>query len=79
MNSSSAVTAQRMVNVKYNRHDAMNDTNYDTHTVYSSFWQNINFECLPSVKGIYSKMKDFVPRGSKVFPFRTDPFHKGPV
>ena len=29
---------------------------------------------VPSKKGVYPKRKDFAPFGSKVFPFRVDPF-----
>ena len=28
----------------------------------------------PSEKGVYSKRKEFAPKGSKFFPFRVDPF-----
>ena len=30
----------------------------------------------PFLKGVYSKRKEFAPTGSKVFPFRVDPFSK---
>ena len=33
--------------------------------------------CLPSGKGIYSKRKEFAPRGSKFFHFRVEPFSEG--
>ena len=32
---------------------------------------------LISEKGVYSKRKEFAPKGSKVFPFRVDPFSEG--
>ena len=31
----------------------------------------------PFIKGVYSKRKEFAPRGSKFFPFRVDPFLEG--
>ena len=30
----------------------------------------------PFWKGVYSKRKEFAPKGSKFFPFRVDPFQK---
>ena len=32
---------------------------------------------IPSQKEVYSKRKEFAPRGSKFFPFRVDPFEDG--
>ena len=33
---------------------------------YTPFW-----------KGVYSKRKEFAPKGSKFFPFRVEPFSEG--
>ena len=50
---------------------------------FSPFWQRVQLLLLPfcflhiitlSEKGVYSKMEDFAPNGSKVFRFRVDPF-----
>ena len=37
------------------------------------------FSCTPKPfwKGVFSKRKEFAPRGSKFFPFRVDPFSEG--
>ena len=35
------------------------------------------FALLSTIKGVYSKRKEFAPPGSKFFPFRVDSFSKG--
>ena len=52
---------------------------------YGSFCKGDNFfdffllSCTytPFWKGVYSKRKEFAPKGSKFFPFRVEPFSKG--
>ena len=38
---------------------------------------SVKIDFAPSCKGVYSKRKEFAPRGSKFFPFRVDPFLEG--
>ena len=38
-----------------------------------------NAFCLPSENGSYQKGKNLLPRGSKFFPFKVDPFSEGTV
>ena len=39
--------------------------------------QHCHFFFFPFWKGVYSKRKEFAPKGSKFFPFRVEPFSEG--
>ena len=43
------------------------DTLSGERTLVKDFFDNL-------LKGVYSKRKEFAPKGSKFFPFRVDPF-----
>ena len=68
---SSLKLAQRMVMVKI--HLLFFQPLFSRET---TFVTSCLLSCIPSPfrKGVYSKMKEFAPIGSKFFPFRGDPF-----
>ena len=66
------VTVFENVLVTLSRFSAIFSKRYDFCEILFAFLTSTTY-----CNGVYSKMKEFARKGSKYFPFRTDPFSEG--